>query len=85
VPYLVLRILSGNFFTGIPSFLILGIVILSIPRVIAVFRPRTEAQARYFECTPGQRWTMGLLYFSLLASLYMGMGFLRGYMQGGSF
>jgi hypothetical protein len=28
---------------------------------------------------------MGLLYFSLLFSLYLGMGFLRSHMNGGSF
>ncbi len=85
IPYLVLRAVKGNFLNSAVSFVILFIVITSIPRVIAVFRRRTPEQMRYFECTPSQRWTMGLLYFSLLVSLYMGMGFIRNYMQGGSF
>lgn len=57
--------------------LILVIVAMSLPRVIALFRGRHTASARYFECTPGQRWTMGLLYFGLLAGLGGAMGFLH--------
>lgn len=71
VPYLLLYHASGI------GLIILFIVILSVPRVIALFRPRTEAMSRYFECTPGQRWTMALLYFGLLGGLGGAMGCLH--------
>jgi Zn-dependent protease len=67
------------------SFIILLIVVMSLPRVFALFRPRTQQHARYFECTPVQRWVMGILYFGLAASLYLGMGALRRYMDTGRF
>lgn len=41
----------------------------AVPRVRALFRPRTEMEQRYFECTPAQRWTISILYFALLAGL----------------
>lgn len=85
VPYLIYRAVNGNFFSGTRSFIILFIVIMSVPRVIAVFRKPTPEHTRYFECTPGQRWTMALLYFSLLVSLYMGMGFIKSFIHGASF
>jgi hypothetical protein len=40
---------------------------------------------RYYECTPTQRCVMALLYFSLLASLYLGMGFIKNLMPPGAF
>ncbi|HEX4085633.1 MAG TPA: site-2 protease family protein [Chthoniobacteraceae bacterium] len=74
-----LLILVGFLLTNFSdvSFIILFIVLLSLPRVLALFRPKTASHARYFECTPAQRWIMGILYFSLTASLYLGMTALR--------
>ena len=45
------------------------LVVLSLPRVFRLLRKRSEEERRYFECTAGQRWTIGLLYFALLAGL----------------
>jgi len=78
VPYLIM-LRSGM------GFIILLIVLTSIPRVLALFRKRTPEQMRYFECTPGQRAIMAILYFGLLASLYIGMGFLKNLMPPGAF
>jgi hypothetical protein len=39
---------------------------------------------RYFECTPAQRWIMAILYFSLLGSLYMGMGYIKSLLAAGT-
>lgn len=85
VPYLVLRAASGGFMNSAVGFIILLIVITSLPRVFALFRRRNPAQMRYFECTPAQRVTMALLYFGLLAFLYIGMGMIRGLIPGGAF
>lgn len=51
------------------NILILLLVFLSFPRVVALFRKRTEFELRYFECTAGQRITIAVLYFTLLAGL----------------
>lgn len=56
-----------------PSFILVLILIFSIPRVFSLFRRRTEEEQRYFEVTPRQRWTMGSLYFGLIALLVLGM------------
>jgi hypothetical protein len=61
------------------------IVASSLPRVLALFRARTPEQARYFECTPAQRCIMAFLYFSLMASLYLGMAFIKNLAPPGSF
>jgi len=79
VPYVVFFI-HGPF-----MFILLLIVITSLPRVLALFRGRTPEQMRYFECTLGQRVAMAVLYFGLIISLYLGMGYLRSLMRPGAF
>jgi len=56
-----------------PNFVIWLVIIASLPRVASLFRKRTEDEQRYFEVTSGQRWTMSLLYFGLIALLVAGM------------
>jgi Zn-dependent protease len=56
-----------------PNFLLILILIVSIPRVISLFRPRTDEEQRYYEVTPAQRWTMATMYFGLVALLVIGM------------
>jgi Zn-dependent protease len=51
------------------------ILVLSIPRLISLFRKRTDEEKRYFEVTPGQRAFMAILYFGLAAALAVGMQF----------
>ena len=55
------------------NFIIWLIVLLSLPRIYSLFRKRTEAEQRYFEVTPSQRWIMSILYFGLIAVLLFGM------------
>jgi len=38
-----------------------------------LFRKKSEDELRYFEVTPSQRWTMGAMYFGLIALLALGM------------
>lgn len=85
VPYLIWRASMGGVVNGTVSFIILLIVLTSFRRVMALFRRRSQLQMRYFECTPTQRCVMALLYFSLLASLYLGMGFIKNLMPPGAF
>jgi Zn-dependent protease len=56
-----------------PNFVVWLMVILSLPRVYSLFRKRSEAEQRYFEVTPSQRWTMSILYFGLIAILSLAM------------
>ena len=56
-----------------PNFLLILILVLSLPRVWSLFRPKTEEEARYFEVTTEQRATMAVLYFGLLVILVVGM------------
>ena len=58
-----------------PSFILVLILIFSVPRLFTLFRRRTEEEQRYFEVTPRQRWTMAALYFGLIALLVVGMQF----------
>src|ERR1043166_1632283 len=53
--------------------ILLFVFVLSLPRLFSLFRKRTEEEKRYFEVTPGQRLSMGLLYFGLAAALAFGM------------
>ena len=57
-----------------PNFVVWLMIILSVPRVISLFRKRTEEERRYYEVTPAQRLTMSILYFGLIITLILGMG-----------
>jgi hypothetical protein len=40
---------------------------------VDLFRQKSDEERRYFEVTPGQRWTMAVMYFGLVALLVAGM------------
>src|SRR3989454_5480793 len=40
-----------------PNFLLILILVLSAPRIFFLFRRKSDEERRYFEVTPGQRWT----------------------------
>jgi Zn-dependent protease len=56
-----------------PNFIVWLMIFLSLPRIISLFRKRTEEEKRYYEVTPAQRWTMSILYFGLIVTLVFGM------------
>ncbi len=56
-----------------PNFLLILILLVSLPRVWSLFRAKTDDEKRYFEVTAEQRSTMAVLYFGLVALLVMGM------------
>ncbi len=56
-----------------PNFLLILILVLSLPRVWSLFRAKSEDEQRYFEVTREQRATMAVLYFGLVALLVYGM------------
>jgi Zn-dependent protease len=52
-----------------PNFVIWLVLFMSLPRIFSLFRKRTEEEQRYYEVPPAQRWTMGTMYFGLIAAL----------------
>jgi phosphatidylglycerophosphate synthase len=56
-----------------PNLIVWLMIVLSLPRIISLFRKRTEEEKRYYEVTTAQRWTMSILYFGLIAALLIGM------------
>jgi Zn-dependent protease len=56
-----------------PNFILILILVFSAPRIFFLFRRKSDEERRYFEVTPGQRWTMAVLYFGLIALLVIGM------------
>src|SRR6266404_4954711 len=55
------------------NLLFLLILLMSLPRLFFLFRKRTAEEARYFEVTPEQRWTIAALYIGLVAFLVLAM------------
>lgn len=60
------------------NLLLLIILVLCLPRVLSLFRPRTEEEQRYFEVPPVRRLIMATLYFGLIVLLVLGMQATRG-------
>jgi Zn-dependent protease len=56
-----------------PNFIVWILLFASLPRIISLFRKRTEEQQRYYEVAPAQRWLMALMYFGLIGALVLGM------------
>jgi len=56
-----------------PNFLLILILLVSLPRVWSLFRAKTDEEKRYFEVTAEQRSTMAVLYFGLVVLLVWGM------------
>jgi Zn-dependent protease len=56
-----------------PNFIILLILVLSLPRLWSLFKRRTDEENRYFEVPPARRLTMAALYFGLITFLLFGM------------
>jgi Zn-dependent protease len=52
-----------------PNFVIWLVLFMSLPRIFSLFRKRTDEEQRYFEVPAAQRWTMGAMYFGLIAAL----------------
>ena len=56
-----------------PSFLVVLILLLGLPRLFSLFRARDEAARRYYDVEPRRRMAMALAYFGLIALLGLGM------------
>lgn len=56
-----------------PNFILVLILIFSVPRLLSLFRAKSDEERRYFEVTPAQRGLMAAMYFALIALLVLGM------------
>lgn len=56
-----------------PNIILILLLVASLPRLWTLFRTKTAEEKRFYEITPGQRWTMAVLYFGLVALLVLGM------------
>ena len=55
------------------NFILLLILVSSLPGLFSLFRARTDEERRYYEVTPRQRWTMTVAYFGLAIFLALAM------------
>lgn len=66
-------LLVAELSAGHLSPILIFILILSVPRLVFLFREKSDAQRRYFEVAPVQRAIMSAMYFGLIAILVIGM------------
>ena len=66
--YTVVSVMAGRF-----SLLLFIILIISTPRLISLFRPKSAEQQRFFEVAPAQRLIIATMYFGLILLLVWGM------------
>jgi Zn-dependent protease len=66
-------VIMGIFAINHLSFILIIIMVAGLPRLISLFRNKTDAQRRYFEVTAGQRICIATVYFGLIALLMLGM------------
>lgn len=53
--------------------IIILILIMSVPRILSLFRSRTTEEERFLEITPSRRLQVAVMYFGLIAALFYGM------------
>jgi membrane-associated protease RseP (regulator of RpoE activity) len=70
VGYTIIQIYAGHV-----NFLLVVLIVLSLPRLFSLFRHRTEAEQRYYQVASHRRIIMAVLYFGLVALLVLGMEF----------
>jgi len=71
--WLVGLVIVGGMVIAHPNFLLLIILLVSLPRLYFLFRRKTDEERRYYEVAPGRRFFMAGLYFALVVFLVLGM------------
>ncbi|MDQ6860290.1 MAG: site-2 protease family protein [Verrucomicrobiota bacterium] len=56
-----------------PNVIVWVLLVVSIPRVLSLFRRRSEEEKRYFEVAPARRLIMAVMYFGLITLLVLGI------------
>jgi Zn-dependent protease len=70
---ILLTLMVTEIMAGHLSFILIFILVISLPRIFFLFRQKSDAERRYFEVTPVQRVIMSAMYFGLIAFLVLGM------------
>lgn len=52
-----------------PNFIIWMLLVMSLPRLLSLFRKRTAEEVEFYTITTAQRWKMALMYFGLIGAL----------------
>ena len=52
-----------------PNFIIWMLLVMSLPRLLSLFRRRTAEEVEFYTITPAQRWKMAVMYFGLIGAL----------------
>ena len=73
--WLVGLVIVGTLMVTHFNFILFLILVMALPRVLFLFRRKTETERRYFEVTFAQRAIIAALYFGLVAFLVVAMGF----------
>ncbi len=66
-------IIMGIFMIKFPSFIVVLLMLIGLPRLISLFRAKTPEQRRYYEIPAYQRLTMAVMYFGLILFLIAAM------------
>ena len=66
-------VVVGAMLVSHPNFILVLILLMSLPRLWFLFRKKTAEEKRYFEVTPAQRSLMAAMYFGHVAFLVAGM------------
>jgi Zn-dependent protease len=59
------------------NFLLLLILLTSLPSLVSLFKKKSDEERRYYEVTPARRVIMAAMYFGLIAFLVLGMQMTR--------
>jgi len=68
-------LIAGAFAIYRPSFIIILILLFSLPRLFTLFRKRTDEENRFFEISHSKRLIAAFIYFGLIVILGTGMLF----------
>jgi Zn-dependent protease len=70
-------LIAGTFAIYRPSFIIILILLFSLPRLFTLFRKRTDEENRFFEISKSKRLIAASIYFGLIVLLGTGMLFVH--------
>ncbi len=67
------ELIRGGSHGGAGVFILAMVLVSSLPRVLGLFRAKSENEARYYSVPPVRRWGIAGVYFGLIAALWIGM------------
>jgi Zn-dependent protease len=74
--------IMGYFAITRPNIIIWLVLAMSIPRIISLFRKKTDEEQRFYEVSPPRRWLIGSSYFGLIGALVFMMDISHRQLEG---